>query len=262
MAVLVLGLAACSGNPTELAATPTPALPQSTETASASPSNPEDLIIVDDIPTSAVEAGMFAALTQQQQARLVKLENLSVEEFRALPDAEQVAFAQFVYDNNLPILAYRLDQMGRGDIDDIGDPNSPEGMVKKKVLVIALMSSLKTYTDADGIGFDSVTARKLTVLLTNNDDELGIQRTAGIDEGIATWNVNTPPIVSAEVVTASRVNADGSVIISLHSPEDGLDFQNTFSAPQTFTTITGADFSIHRQLLSVNSGDPRYVPLQ
>lgn len=187
---------------------------------------------------------------------------MSVEDFRALPEDEQIAFAKFVYDNNLPILMYRLDQQGQSDVYKISDLNSPEGIDKQKVLTIALASSLKTYSEADGIGFDSVTARKLFVLITNNDDELGNERTSAFDDGVSTWNVNTPPMVSTEMVTASRFNDDGSVVISMTDPSDGLFFQNIFSAPQTFQTITGTDFTLRRQLLSINAGDPRYESLQ
>lgn len=232
---------------------------------SASLSSPPDVgqlpitsVDVSQIPKNVVELGTFEGLTPKQQGLIQALEKMDIATFRSQPEDQQLMFAQFVYDNNLPIAVYRLDQIGRSDVYQTANLDTPEGILASENLLVAVLSTLKTASEDKGIAFDSLTARKLVVLSTTNED-IGTQRTEGFDGIIATWNVNTPSVIPSYVFAGSRTMANGDVVINGHDTVGGHDAQTTYRSLE-FTTITGQTAKIDRSILSVNTSDSRYDP--
>ena len=244
----------------------------SVETPASDPTNvppaveqaPSTLVNPAVLPVSVVELGSFNTLTPEKKQYIRSMELMSVEACRALPDSDQLMFAQFVYDNNIGILRYRLDKTNQSKVyKDVlnATPSTPQAIEAQEKLTLALMSSLDTRDSNSGaMAFDSVTARKLTVLITNNLDALGLQRTQRLDETIATWNINTPPVISDDRIEASFVGT-GKTILNTYSKKTDTHAQTTYGEPTIINTIDNRVVTTSRQTLSIPTDDPRYIQL-
>lgn len=212
--------------------------------------------------SNIVELGTFSTLSPEKQQQIRDMEAMSVDEFRALPDEEQLLFAQLVYDNNLTIAKYRLDKTGQNYVYEMvanATPGTPEAILANAMLTTAVVSSLKTMNDG-AIAFDAATARKCAVLFTSNKDERGLNRTVGaggIDDMIGTWNLNTPIVVPKLEIVASRVVEDKTVI-NIHDKELDTVVQGTYMSTE-FTAADGTKRTITRQIYGVDANSPLAV---
>jgi len=221
--------------------------------------DPESLVNVTELPASVVEHGMFETLTPEQQETIRSLDALSVADFRALPQEEQLQFAEFVYRNNMPILEYRLgvtDEANNVDqsafLEQAND-TTPEGILANSTVKFALITSLKTGGDA-GVAYDYDTAKKLLALYTD-------QVTSNIDyyDGlIDQMTINTPAVFLANTLEGSTTLEDGSIVLNTYNTAGDSHAQSTYK-PVEFTTIDGGTYKTQRVVFGVSSDDPRYI---
>jgi len=178
------------------------------------PTDPESVIDVEHMPENVVEHGLFTLLSPEQQDQIRGWEAMSVDEFRSQPIEDQLTFAQFVYDNNLPILKYRLDETGGSALHQNASANTPEGALKTADLKQTFLSSLKTRNETDGTAFDKTTAHKVAVIISTNPDRL-----EDIDARIETWSTSTPAFVPEYDVVSTKTDSDGNFVIVTRNGE-------------------------------------------
>ena len=212
-----------------LAANSAPATPGASETAKP-PQGGE--VNVKVLPKSVVELGSFETLSPAEKAQIKAWDAMDIDSFREMPLADQQTFAKFVYDNNLGITKYRLDQNGKGSMYANVDTETPQGIVNQQGLTFAVLSSLKEQ-HSDGIFVNTLTQHKMVSLLSND-----LQATTRLDAEIDTWSVNTQIVGEVETVTNSVSNADGTFTIATHSETSGVD-GNTRISLQEVKSITG-----------------------
>lgn len=258
---LIGGTAACgpitdNGSTSESADDRTPV-----DTANPSPnddpSNPEDLVDVTVLPENVVTHGMFGLLKRDEQIRLKALDAMSLDEFRALPEEEQFKFAEFVYRNNLPILEHRMRENGDAAEFVNEDPNSPEGILKSQELIFALQMTLVELDPELGVRFDAVTAKKLNVLATSQQNSVE-QRFSLRDSLIDKKTLSVPYLLLPNEAIGSKTNGESSLLINIVDTSTGAEYQSIFSK-YTFSTIDGTDQTLYRSDLEITKDDPRYI---
>lgn len=226
--------------------------PKPTPSSSEQATNPD---AIEGFPISTVEDDTFAALSPEQQETIRTLEGLDLNAFRSLPEEEQEAFAWHVYEENLSYAEDRLKKQGYGDLIEAAKKDGPEGASGKADLIWAVIQSLKTGSYSEGIGYDTLTAQKMLVLIvsTNPEDPTSQQILGGLDSVIANnVSVNTPTTWDSPF-TGGVTTEFGTYICN-----EGENIQTTY-AETTFQTIDGKSVTIPRQTLSVDSSDPRYI---
>jgi hypothetical protein len=238
--------------PAEATSSSAPAHPSEAPT-----SNPEGQLDVKVIPKDVVEYNLFETLTPSQQAEIKKMDDMSLSEFRALPYEEQFKFARFVYDNNIDVLKYRLDNNNDSDAYKSANLDTPEGILTDSLLETSLMSSLKTLDPKKGVGFDTLTAKKTLsiggpaliadpVYLENSDKE------------IDTFNSNTPVTIFDITIEKSIVKKDGDIVMNTVNEKSGDISQSTVHIAE-YTDIQGKKVKGEFTTLSVNDSDPRFI---
>ncbi|MDB5160612.1 MAG: hypothetical protein JWO99_875 [Candidatus Saccharibacteria bacterium] len=223
-----LGSAVTPGSEHHAVAT-APATPGASETAKP-PQGGE--VNVKVLPKSVVELGSFETLSPAEKAQIKAWDAMDIDSFREMPLADQRTFAKFVYDNNLGITKYRLDQAGRSSLYQNADTKTPQGIVNQQDLTFAVLSSLKEQ-HPDGIFVNTLTQHKMLSLLSND-----AVATVRLDTQIDTWSVNTQIIDEVETVTNSVTNSDGTFTIATHGETSGVDGNTRFSL-QEVKSITG-----------------------
>ena len=230
--------------------------PEGGENEAPVPSSPEvnEGFDVSQPHESVVYENLFETLTPEQQAEITRYEEMSLEDFRTLPHQEQLVFAQYVRDNNIAVLEYRLEQSGDAAIITKSNFDTPEGVFANHQVNSFLLSSLKEFSDEDGIVFDYETAKKASALLVDHSkDPLASQ---GIDALIDTWNINTPAGVNPNTYNSGTSNEDGYFLANSTTFE-GETVQSTFIVTEG-SKVDGTPFKQTERILSVDPSDPRY----
>ena len=240
--------------PAEVPSTSAPVEEEPVAPVDEEPSTPETPLDLAAGTENVVQYNLFETLTADQQAEIKRMESLSVEEFRTLVYEDQYKFARFVYDNNLDVLKFRLDNAGNSYVYENANTTTPVGIVAGGALETALMSSLKT-VDSDGITFDSTTARKVASMLVESPDEIFFNN---VDALIASWNVNTPPVIPASEVKMSIINKDGNYMINSVDNFTGQLSQSTVKIAE-MQKINGETVVDALTILTVLETDPRFV---
>jgi hypothetical protein len=253
----IIGInAANSGEkPAEVPSTSAPVEEEPVAPVEEAPASPETPLDPAAGTENVVEYNLFETLTADQQAEIKKMESLSVEEFRTLPYEDQYKFARFVYDNNLDVLKFRLDNAGQSYMYEDANTTTPEGIIATDVLETALISSLITVNPTDGIVFDSETARKVASMISLNPDDIFLKNT---DAQIATWNVNMSTVIPTGEIQQSIVNTDGDYVINLFVESTGQLVQSTIRVAE-MVKIDGSTVVEPITILSVLESDPRFI---
>lgn len=221
------------------------------------PSTPEAPVLdTTTLPESVVTGYLFETLTEDQKAFILKVDALSALETRQLPDEEQVKFANFVYDNNLDMLKFRLDNSGLSSVYENANFDTASGMRSVGTLKYLLMASLKTNT-AEGVILDKETALKVSVLANPEGNEV---RQANLDAQINSWNVNTmlKDIYLAAEVQDSAILDNGDVISNEIVTSTQERTQNTYRVIDS-PLVNGETKKDVALVLSVTPDDIRYV---
>ena len=211
---------------------------------------------VTKIPADVVEYNLFETLTPAEQSEIVSMKNMDLLTFRNLPVTEQAKFGQFIFDNNIDVLKYRLDQTDNSFVYEKANLETPEGIYYTSILKGSLLSSLKSLTPAGGVQFDVLTALKANSILIDTTADPIV--TSNIDANISTWNVNTPPIMQLPVFKGGSQLEDGSFITNFTTEKNG-NVQSVFSVHEV-QLIDGTTKLDARQDLSISEADPRYNP--
>jgi hypothetical protein len=218
------------------------------------PTTPEVSFDVTQIPESVVYGNLFETLSEEQKAEITRMAEMDLDTFRALPHAEQLTFAKFIRDNNMPILEYRLEQTGNTSYIEQANLETPEGIFASAQLDSFLLASLKTNSSENGIQFDALTAKKASALILDHTKDA--ERSQNLDEVISSWNVNTPPVLNPSTYNSSAIDEYGQTVINSTS-FTGESIQITYVITEG-TTIEGAAFKTSERLLAVGPADPRY----
>lgn len=206
-----------------------------------------------------VEFNLFAGLSPEQQARISGMNNQDVATFRAEESrSDQLAFGNFVVQNNIDIARYRLSQHGNEAFATIQDPTSPEGIYQQIQLNEVVLSTMKkTGPDGTGVYFDTETALKASSILRSNEDDNAV---AATDEFVNAWNVNTTTEITYKPYTIHETkvlsNGDIAYITSRNETPDRLVF--TILTPEEYTDAWGEDATQYTRSLGVTAEDPRF----
>ena len=238
VAVAAIGIGvsfANSGQAPEKASVATSA--PATSGASATPKPEAGKVDVTKIPKSVVELGSFETLSPAEQAQIKEWDAMDIDSFRETPLADQQTFALFVYENNLGITKYRLDQTGRSDLYANIDTSTPQGATNLQNLVFGVLSSLVEH-HSDGLFVNNLTQHKMVSLISND-----LQGTTRLDQEIDTWSVNTQVVDNAVTVLDSKANADGSMHVDFRDEKTGNSSAFTYDL-QPVKSITGETVQI------------------
>jgi hypothetical protein len=210
---------------------------------------------VTKLPEDVIEYNLFETLSSDQQAEILSMKQASVEEFRQLDPTDQSKFSYFVFDNNIDILKYRLDETGQSGVYKNANFETAQGMRKNEDLKLALLASLKTMTPENGIAFDKDTALKASFYLNQENNPV---RQQNLDAEINSWNINTPAVLRPVVMGENAVLSDGKVVSNEMNGETQEEYQNTYAVIDVplITDETRKDSVVE---LSVNIHDPRYI---
>jgi len=209
---------------------------------------------VTQLPEDVIEYNLFESLSEAQQAEILEMKNESVDEFRQRPYDEQLVFSKFVFDNNIDILKYRLDQSNLSYIYENLDLNTGEGVNNNQTLKYLLLVSLKTYSDDDGVVYDLDTALKASAYIHTPGSE---GATNNIDTQLNTVNINTPAIPGEATVEDSATLENGDIVLNVRNPLDGSVIQSTYTQ-YTYADINGKSITDRILNLSVPQSDPRF----
>lgn len=230
--------------------------PENTGNDAPASTNPEvsEGFDVTQIPESVVYGNLFETLTVEQQAEITRYEEMTLDEFRALPHQEQLTFAQYVRDNNIGILKYRLDQTGNSSYYKNANLETPGGIYANNQINSFLLSQLVTYESEGGLKFDYDTAKKASALILDHaKDPVAANN---LDSLISEWNINTPVAYNPGVFVSGASNEAGYFLANITNAS-GEAAQTTFIITDG-TSITGEPFKQSEQILSVGTSDPRY----
>jgi hypothetical protein len=259
--VLVAGGSAVAYNaiqPKQEPVAEAPADPNPESPEGDAPVSPEVVPSIDvtQIPEDVVEYNLFETLTEDQQAEILAMKNESVEEFRQRPFEEQLKFSYYIYENNLDVLKYRLDETGQSYIYEKANFETAEGMKYSEDLKRGLLASLITMTPEDGIAFDMNTALKASSYLYSDEERVNARQ--NIDGEISSYNLNTPLEFSEVTFVDSAVQENGDIILNAVNQSTQTAFQTTYGVIEV-ETIQGDLVERSVSKFSVTENDPRYI---
>lgn len=213
---------------------------------------------IEHIASNVVEQAYFDVLNPEQQEQIRELDAISdIKEFRALPETDQLLFAELVYRNNLPRLEYGLSKLNETQVLDDVKEDGAIGINARRSLVIALMTSLNEKNDGE-IRYDALTAKKLAILINSAKENDAADRFAELDAIVDMMNLNTPPVVVTSTVEGSLLAKNGDIIMNTLNTSSGERSQQVYS-PITFKSIEGTEVTLDRVILAIPQDDPRYV---
>jgi hypothetical protein len=252
-------LSACSSEqvPAEPTAATEIAEPSPSATSKPTVSSTPEAPSVDftKLPEDVVEYNLFETLTEDQQAEILTMKNMSVEEFRELPKEQQLKFSYFVYDNNIDFLKYRLDATNQSQIYKGVNFDTALGMQRNGDVKFALLASLKTQNPDTGIAFDKETALKTSSYLVPEGNAI---RQTNLDAEINTWNLNTAAILRPVQILASATLPNGDIISNEFASNTKEEYQNVYRVVDV-PLINGETRKDGVTVSSIDPTDPRYV---
>ncbi len=183
------------------------------------------------------------------------MDAMDLAEFRAQPAVDQLFFGDYILDNNREIAVHRLSKNGIVGLDDAPDSSDLKDVADQQDFNFALLSTLKEMGE-DGISFDSLTAKKASVIVANPSE---IERQAYIDGRINEWGASTATFMALSRVLASDVGDDGVIRINAESPTGDKTYD--VLSLKKFTNYLGQEDQMYTTDLSVVSTDVRYTDL-
>jgi len=162
-----------------------------------------------------VEGYSFESLTSEQQTTIKKYEAMSVEEFQALPQEEQLTYAYWILEN----LTGRIDYIFRNEDEKTKpyytqNPTTAEDIAKNEAYMITLASAMRIRTD-NGLAYDLDNAKKLCVLAYTPTEE-HLKDWGAFVDGVATTNEvisNTPISNNIGTIEDFIINKDATEFI-------------------------------------------------
>jgi len=215
---------------------------------------------------NAVECYGFFELNADQQAEIKKLEAMAIKEYQALPQTEQLVFAQWFFENYKDRFDYLLKGAGI-DLTYTENPTTPQEYsdnytyittMASTIIVTGLYNADGTYT---GNKTDVLTGQKLMSL---RDTSTEIHNEA--DNSYVNRFVDL--VIAAKIdisVTGYKATEDG-MILNMHQETtdnitvepDAADGQRVFE-PIDFNNIDDEKETIELCVLAIPLDDPRAV---
>lgn len=253
---LSIALSACASDAEVSGPSPSSVAEESAPPNEAEASSEVPSIDVTKMPEDVIQHNHFEELAEGQKAEILEMKNMSLADFRLLPHEQQLKFAYFVYDNNIDILKYRLDQTGQSDVYTGANFETAAGMRNHEDMKYLLLASLKTRSLEAGVAIDTETALKASAYLNPDGN---INRQLNADNQIRSWNLNTS---SSELVETTIVDSatlrNGDIVSNEFGPVSQSSIQNTYRAIDV-PLINGETRKDGVMVLSVTESDVRYI---
>lgn len=171
-----------------------------------------------------VEGYSFKFLSPEQQARLIELDQLSLEDFRKLPEDTQLEYCMWVFDNNKPRTEFMFLQFGI-DLEYNYNPATPEECVENLTYINTLVANLHTNTSEKGYEYADTVAKKLYPLV-RTPNQVKMEEN---DDNIYIYGYNKKPYLTPYPTTYVKSSSEGQYdnnIVVAFAVEESSEYVN------------------------------------
>jgi|GEM_PF-2391383 len=212
---------------------------------------------------SVVECYGFEKLTDEQQAEIKRLDEMSYEEFCTIPVNDMLKFGYWVVENYSGRIEYIMEQNGI-NLKYTEQPKTADEFAENYAYMLTLITNFRTITvtgNQTEFTNDFETGKKCGIIL----DSFSENHIRGINELISSLTNQSSVMKIEYEIEDSAPTEDGMILNLFYKANDTVSYikgkehtQQTFS-PVTFTDIYDRTITIYTCSYNISDTNPEFI---